>query len=109
MITQNNCFEWQPFGPVADNYLINSTAWINIAVGSIRSGKTIVALTRFIEYTLRSDNTEFMIIGKTLARLHAVGDDRGRGGSLYDCYHFPIPLVTEITLGTRLSLATMEL
>jgi hypothetical protein len=62
MINQNNCFEWQPFGPVADNYLINSTAWINIAVGSIRSGKTIVALTRFIEYTLRSDNTEFMIM-----------------------------------------------
>ena len=64
-----NQFQWQPFGPVAHNYLYNSMCWINIAVGSIRSGKTIVALTRFIEYTLTSGNTDFMIIGKTLSTL----------------------------------------
>ena len=46
-----------------------STSWINIAVGSIRSSKTVTVLTRFIEYMLTSPNTEFMIIGKTLNTL----------------------------------------
>lgn len=64
-----NNFHWQPFSTVAEDYLLHSTSWINVAVGSIRSGKTIVALTRFIEYTLTSDNNDFMIIGKTLTTL----------------------------------------
>lgn len=64
-----NEFHWQPFSEVALDYLLNSTHWLNIAVGSIRSGKTIVALTRFIEYTLTSTNEDFMIIGKTLTAL----------------------------------------
>lgn len=68
-ITDVNQFKWQPFGPVAHNYLYNSTYWINVAVGSIRSGKTIVALSRFIEFTLISNNHDFMIIGKTLTTL----------------------------------------
>jgi len=69
VINDTNQFQWQPFGPVATDYLRGSTHWINIAVGSIRSGKTIVALTRFIHYTLTSENTDFMIIGKTLSTL----------------------------------------
>lgn len=68
-MNEGNTFQWQPFSHVADDYLLNSTSWINIAVGSIRSGKTIVALTRFIEYILSSENTDFMIIGKTLTTL----------------------------------------
>lgn len=64
-----NNFHWQPFSHVAEDYLLHSTSWINVAVGSIRSGKTIVALTRFIEYTLTSSNNDFMIIGKTLTTL----------------------------------------
>ena len=69
MLSDVNKFEWQPFSDIADDYLMHSTCWINIAVGSIRSGKTIVALTRFIEYVLSSDNNDFMIIGKTLTTL----------------------------------------
>ena len=64
-----NQFMLQPFGQVAKDYLKHSKYWINIAVGSIRSGKTIVALFRFIEFTLTSPNYDFMIIGKTLTTL----------------------------------------
>lgn len=49
--------------------MANSEYWINIAVGSIRSGKTITVLTRFVEYMLTSNNHDFMIIGKTLNTL----------------------------------------
>ena len=68
-INDVNQFHWEDFGPVARHYLTHSTHWINIAVGSIRSGKTIVALTRFIIFTLTSNNHDFMIIGKTLTTL----------------------------------------
>lgn len=68
-VVQAQEFEWKPFSDTADDYLIHSTHWLNIAVGSIRSGKTIVAITRFIEYVLTSPNTDFMIIGKTLNTL----------------------------------------
>lgn len=62
-------FHWKPFSPKAKNYLANSETWINIAVGSIRSGKTITVLTRFIEFIIQSENEDFMIIGKTLKSL----------------------------------------
>ena len=68
-MNDTNTFNWQPFSPVAEDYLLQSTRWINVAVGSIRSGKTIVALTRFIEYILTSENSDFMIVGKTLTTL----------------------------------------
>lgn len=69
MDSEAHTFQWQPFSPPAMDYLVHSTRWLNIAVGSIRSGKTIVALTRFIEYMLASENTDFMVIGKTLSAL----------------------------------------
>lgn len=64
-----NAFEWKPFSPLAKETLADSTAWLNIAVGSVRSGKTIVMITRFIEFILTSPNTNFMLCGKTLITL----------------------------------------
>lgn len=69
MAMNNSIFQWQPFGLKAKRFLANSDKWINITVGSIRSGKTITVLTRFIEFMLTSPNEDFMIIGKTLNAL----------------------------------------
>lgn len=69
MKTTEAKFYWKPFSNKSLDFMANSNYWINIAVGSIRSSKTITVLTRFIEYMIQSENTEFMIIGKTLNTL----------------------------------------
>lgn len=64
-----NYFNWKPFSNTAVNLIAGSDAWINIAVGSVRSGKTIAVLTRFIEFILTSEHSDFMMVGKTLNSL----------------------------------------
>ena len=59
-------FEWGEYSSNAIDYICNSTAWMNIAVGSVRSGKTITAITRYLEFMITSPHTDFMVIGKTL-------------------------------------------
>ena len=54
-----------PFSEKATNFIDNSTAFINIAHGSVRSGKTIAASWRFILHMAATDYDEFMISGKT--------------------------------------------
>lgn len=62
-------FEWQPFSDTSIQYLRDSTAWMNIAEGSVRSGKTITVITRFIEFILTSPHNDFCMVGKTLNTL----------------------------------------
>ena len=53
------------FSDKAYSYIYDSDAFINIAHGSVRSGKTIAATFRFLIFILSSDYYEFMISGKT--------------------------------------------
>ena len=61
----NDEFQWGDFSDKAWSFLMESDAFINILHGSVRSGKTIVASLRFLEFILRSEYGEFMISGKT--------------------------------------------
>ena len=61
----NDEFQWGDFSDKAWSFLMESDAFINILHGSVRSGKTIVASLRFLEFILRSEYSEFMISGKT--------------------------------------------
>jgi PBSX family phage terminase large subunit len=61
----NNTLTLGPFSYKAQSFLYESDAFINIAHGSVRSGKTIVATFRFLLFILESDYYEFMISGKT--------------------------------------------
>lgn len=58
-------FQLGAFSPKALSFLYESDAFINIAQGSVRSGKTIAATFRFLIFLLESDYNEFMISGKT--------------------------------------------
>ena len=53
------------FSPKAKDFIKNSHAFINIAHGSVRSGKTIAATWRFLSHMALTDYDEFMITGKT--------------------------------------------
>ena len=53
------------FSYKAQSFIYESDAFINIAHGSVRSGKTIAATFRFLLFILESDYHEFMISGKT--------------------------------------------
>lgn len=69
MRSMNSTFKWKQFSPISRNFLAKSNHWLNFAVGSVRSGKTITVLTRFIEFVVTSPNEDFMMIGKTLNTL----------------------------------------
>lgn len=58
-------FKIDPFGTDAINYLQHSNAFINIATGSVRSGKTISTCFRFLQSIGNSENTTHMICGKS--------------------------------------------
>jgi len=65
--TNNNddVFTLGAFSIKAQSFIYDSDAFINIAHGSVRSGKTIAATFRFLIFVLKSDYNEFMISGKT--------------------------------------------
>lgn len=60
-----NYFHYGKWGPTAIKFLENSTSWINICHGSVRSGKTIACNARWLLFLLQSNSTEFLISGKT--------------------------------------------
>ena len=60
-----NNFKHGEFSPKAKDFIYNSDAFINIAHGSVRSGKTIAATLRFLTFLGGSPYQEFMISGKT--------------------------------------------
>lgn len=67
--TINDCFIYGEWGDTALNYFDNSNAWINIASGSVRSGKTIVCNARWLTFLSQSKSQEFLISGKTSTSL----------------------------------------
>lgn len=58
-------FEYGEFGRTAVDFFRNSDAWINIAYGSVRSGKTITCNARWLTFLAESNSDEFLISGKT--------------------------------------------
>ena len=60
-----NRFQLGAFSYKAQSFIYDSDAFINIAHGSVRSGKTIAATFKFLIFVLKSDYYEFMISGKT--------------------------------------------
>ena len=68
-VENNDCFQYGTFGETALDFFDNSDAWINIASGSVRSGKTIVCNARWLTFLAQSDSTEFLISGKTSTSL----------------------------------------
>jgi PBSX family phage terminase large subunit len=52
-----------PFSPKQLEFIINSTAKWNIAHGSVRSGKTVGTLFRFMQAVDSSDGSEFYMVG----------------------------------------------
>lgn len=61
----NDYFHYGEWGETALKYLFTSDAWINIADGSVRSGKTIACNARWIEFLDTSKSDEFLISGKS--------------------------------------------
>jgi len=63
--TKSNPLVTGAFSDKARDFIYNSDAFINIAHGSVRSGKTIAATWRFLSHIALTDYDEFMISGKT--------------------------------------------
>lgn len=63
--THDDTLHLGAFSYKAQSFLYESDAFINIAHGSVRSGKTIAATFRFLLFVLESPYYEFMISGKT--------------------------------------------
>ena len=61
----NESFNFEGFSDKASEFYFESNAFINIAHGSVRSGKTITASLRFIHYIDKSPHKKFLITGKT--------------------------------------------
>ena len=66
----NNYFNFGEWGKTSLDFIFCSDAWINVAEGSVRSGKTIACNQRFIEFVRNSDSDEFLISGKTSQSLN---------------------------------------
>ncbi|MBQ2654685.1 MAG: PBSX family phage terminase large subunit [Methanobrevibacter sp.] len=64
-LKNNEYFHYGDWGKTALNFLFTSDAWINIATGSVRSGKTVACNARWIEFLQNSKSDEFLISGKS--------------------------------------------
>ena len=58
-------FQYGLFSPKALDFLENSTAFVNILHGSVRSSKTITANVRWLDFIANSPHDEFLMTGKT--------------------------------------------
>ncbi|MDI3341269.1 MAG: PBSX family phage terminase large subunit [Sphaerobacter sp.] len=58
-------FEWGIFGPLALRSLEESTARINVWHGSVRSGKTVTSLVRWMEFVRTAPPGDLLMAGKT--------------------------------------------
>ena len=61
--------EWKPFSPKQKDFIKNSTAKMNIATGSVRSGKTIACTIRWIYYLMSGPDADYAMLGKSLGTL----------------------------------------
>ena len=62
-------FQWRELSNKQFEYLFNSNAFLNIAVGAIRSGKTIIVLIRFLWHVIESPYKNFIMAGNTINSL----------------------------------------
>ena len=66
MALKREKFKWGPFSAVAKRSLVESNAKINIWMGSVRAGKTISSIVRWIQYVQSVPATyALMMVGKT--------------------------------------------
>lgn len=65
MAVKAAAFQWGKFSPKALSSIRQSTAFVNIWEGSVRSGKTISSLVRWIEYIAEAPEGDLAMIGKT--------------------------------------------
>lgn len=62
-------FQLKPFGDKSRNYLKKSNSYVNIAVGAIRSSKTITTIIRYLSFIGHSPHTTFAMAGVTMGAL----------------------------------------
>lgn len=61
--------DWKPFSPKQMDFIRNSQAKLNIADGSVRSGKTIACTVRWIDYVLTGPKGDLAMLGKSMGTL----------------------------------------
>lgn len=61
--------DWKPFSPKQRDFIEHSTAKMNIATGSVRSGKTIACSIRWIFYLMTGPQADYCMMGKSLGTL----------------------------------------
>lgn len=61
--------QWQPFSKKQLAFINHSTAKMNVATGSVRSGKTIACTVRWINYLLEGPDADYAMLGKSLGTL----------------------------------------
>ena len=61
--------DWKPFSAKQRDFIFNSNAKMNIATGSVRSGKTIACTIRWIYYLMTGPNVDYAMLGKSLGTL----------------------------------------
>ena len=60
-----NVLDLQPFSAKQADFLFNSDAHMNVCVGAVRSGKTVVTNFRFLQHILEHGYDEFLVTGKS--------------------------------------------
>lgn len=61
--------DWKPFSPKQRDFIEHSSAKMNIATGSVRSGKTIACSIRWIFYLMTGPQADYCMMGKSLGTL----------------------------------------
>lgn len=61
--------DWKPFSPKQRDFIEHSNAKMNIATGSVRSGKTIACSIRWIFYLMTGPQADYCMMGKSLGTL----------------------------------------
>lgn len=61
--------DWKPFSLKQQDFIRNSDAKMNIATGSVRSGKTIACSIRWIFYLMAGPQADYCMMGKSLGTL----------------------------------------
>lgn len=63
-------FDFKPFSPKQLDVMRNSTAFINILEGAVRSGKTIASIVAWIDFVYKSPHKRFLMTGSSSDTLY---------------------------------------
>lgn len=61
--------DWVKFSPKQMDFILNSSAKLNIADGAVRSGKTIACTVRWLDYVASGPDGDLVMMGKSLGTL----------------------------------------